>query len=75
MVYIDSPAGTGFSYTPGEVGYYTSDDKTIEDLVVFVAGFFDEHPWLVRQPLYVAGENRELLPHARLFKDLEMCRC
>lgn len=61
VVYIDSPAGTGFSYTPGEETYYTSDDKTIDDLVVFVAGFFDEHPWLARQPLYVAGKSLCLL--------------
>jgi carboxypeptidase C (cathepsin A) len=56
MVYIDSPAGTGFSYTPGDESYYTSDDKTIADLVVFVEGFFEEHPWLTQQPLYVAGK-------------------
>jgi hypothetical protein len=55
IVYIDSPAGTGFSYTPGQDSYHTDDDKTIEDLEVFVAGFMQEHPWLSRQPLYIAG--------------------
>lgn len=55
IVYIDSPAGTGFSYTPGQDSYHTDDDKTVEDLEVFVAGFMEEHPWLSRQPLYIAG--------------------
>jgi hypothetical protein len=56
IVYIDSPAGTGFSHTPDQRVYHTDDDKTIQDLEVFVAGFFEEHPWLRRQPLYIAGE-------------------
>lgn len=55
VLYIDSPAGTGFSYTPGESSYHTNDDKTIDDLEAFVEGFFKEHPWLQRQPLYIAG--------------------
>lgn len=55
VLYIDSPAGTGFSYTPGEAAYHTDDDKTIRDLEVFVEGFFQQHAWLRQQPLYVAG--------------------
>lgn len=56
VLYIDSPAGTGFSYTPGESTYHTDDDRTIRDLESFVAGFFQEHAWLREQPLYIAGK-------------------
>jgi carboxypeptidase C (cathepsin A) len=56
VLYIDSPAGTGFSYTPGQQGPYTTDDgATIGDLQVLVAGFFRQHPELARLPLYIAG--------------------
>lgn len=61
MLYIDSPAGTGFSYTPGETSYHSSDDKAIRDLEVFLRGFFEEHPWLKQQPLYIAGEHGLML--------------
>lgn len=56
IVYIDSPAGTGFSHTPGQRVYHTDDDKTIQDLEVFVAGFFEVYPRLRQQPLIIAGE-------------------
>lgn len=33
MIYVDSPAGTGFSFTGQDAGLATDDDQTTSDLV------------------------------------------
>jgi hypothetical protein len=55
VLYIDSPAGTGFSYSDKTSDYVTNDKLTIDDLEVFVARFFQQYKQLRQLQLYIAG--------------------
>jgi carboxypeptidase C (cathepsin A) len=55
VLYIDSPAGTGFSYADKPSGYVTNDTATIDDLEVFVGRFYEQYRQLRWLQLYVAG--------------------
>jgi serine carboxypeptidase-like clade 1 len=55
VLYIDSPAGTGFSYAEKPSDYVTNDKMTIDDLEVFVARFFEQYKQLQQLQLYIAG--------------------
>ncbi|WIA44590.1 hypothetical protein OEZ86_007312 [Tetradesmus obliquus] len=57
VLYIDSPAGTGFSYADKPSGYVTNDTMSIDDLEAFVAKFFQQYPQLRQLQLYTAGES------------------
>eukprot|EP00879_Flechtneria_rotunda_P016121 GHRR01016863.1.p1 GENE.GHRR01016863.1~~GHRR01016863.1.p1 ORF type:complete len:501 (+),score=113.92 GHRR01016863.1:376-1878(+) len=57
VLYIDSPAGTGFSYSTVADDYWTNDQRTIDDLELFLAKFFVDYPHLRGLQLYVAGES------------------
>lgn len=46
MLYIDSPVGTGFSFTEAEAGYATSDEKVAVDLVEALRQFMLLFPTL-----------------------------
>lgn len=56
VLYIDSPAGTGMSYSKVTNDYATDDDRTIDDLEYFVERFFKEYPELKDLDLYIAGK-------------------
>jgi serine carboxypeptidase-like clade 1 len=57
MIYVDSPAGAGLSYSESEADYHTSDTKTIDDLARFLTGLMEEMPELSNKDLYLAGES------------------
>jgi hypothetical protein len=57
VLYIDSPAGTGFSYAVKPSDYVTNDKMTIDDLEVFVAQFYEQYKQLRQLQLYIAGEG------------------
>jgi serine carboxypeptidase-like clade 1 len=40
VLYVDSPAGSGFSYAPGAESYDTDDERTVDDLVALVRAAF-----------------------------------
>jgi serine carboxypeptidase-like clade 1 len=58
VLYIDSPAGTGFSYADKPSGYVTNDTMTIDDLEVFLARFLEQYRQLRQLQLYIAGAIR-----------------
>ena len=58
MLYVDSPAGTGLSYTEGAKEYKSDDGATIDDLYVFITKWLGIHPEWKGHPLYLAGEGR-----------------
>ncbi|KAF8067133.1 CBP1 [Scenedesmus sp. PABB004] len=58
VVYVDSPAGTGLSWSADRADYATGDGRTLDDLAEFVDRFFAAHPDLAeRRELYIAGES------------------
>lgn len=57
VLYVDSPAGTGLSYTQGATSYATNDTATVEDLYAFLVGWLEQYPEFKGRPLYLAGER------------------
>ncbi|MEW5301933.1 MAG: hypothetical protein WDW36_004757 [Sanguina aurantia] len=58
MIYVDSPAGTGFSYsTNPAVDYHSNDQVTTNDLVDLVDGLFRRYPQLADRDFYISGES------------------
>ncbi|GLI65660.1 hypothetical protein VaNZ11_009262 [Volvox africanus] len=58
IIYVDSPAGAGMSYSGRpEVDYHTNDEYTIADLVAFLGGLTERYPELATAPFFLAGES------------------
>ena len=53
VLYIEQPAGVGFSYPAGPA----NDTMTAIDTVEAIAAFIGYHPELKGRPLYIAGES------------------
>ncbi|KAJ9176107.1 hypothetical protein P3X46_011454 [Hevea brasiliensis] len=57
IIYLDSPAGVGFSYSKNETEYVTGDLKTAADTHSFLLKWFGLYPEFLSNPFYVAGES------------------
>jgi len=57
IIFVDSPAGTGFSYADTTDAYKTDDDKTTLDAYTFILKWFDEYPEFLLNSFYVAGSS------------------
>lgn len=57
MLYVDSPAGVGMSYSETLADYHTNDTATIADLHTFLARWLREFPEFEGADFYVAGES------------------
>ncbi|CAI9786819.1 unnamed protein product [Fraxinus pennsylvanica] len=57
IIFIDWPAGTGFSYSNTSKGYYSSDTKSAKDNYTFLRKWLLNHPMFIKNRLYVAGES------------------
>lgn len=55
VIYIDSPVGTGFSFTKG--GYAQNETKVGDDLYEALQQFFKLFPKLQKNPFFVTGES------------------
>lgn len=55
MIYVEAPAGVGFSYAL-DGNYTTGDDQTSLDNYNFLQGFFKLFPQYRTNPFYIAGE-------------------
>lgn len=55
MLYIDSPAGTGYSFTTG--GFAQNQTKVGEDLYSALVQFFTVFPELQSKPFFATGES------------------
>uniref|UniRef100_A0ACD5W1H7 Uncharacterized protein n=1 Tax=Avena sativa TaxID=4498 RepID=A0ACD5W1H7_AVESA len=57
IIFVDSPAGTGFSYDPTNSGLPPSDTRVVHQLHTFLETWFDEHPEYLSNPLYITGDS------------------
>jgi serine carboxypeptidase-like clade 2 len=57
VLYVDSPAGVGFSYTQNASDYDVGDARTAADLVVFLQGFLQRYPQFQANDFWVTGES------------------
>ena len=55
MIYVDSPAGAGLSFSETSDDYNTNDTRTIDDLYTFLRRLMIIMPELAYQDLYIAG--------------------
>ena len=57
MLYIDQPAGTGFSFTDDLRGYATSQYDVARDLYKAISQFYKVFPEQLSSDFYVTGES------------------
>jgi len=56
MIYIDQPAGVGFS-TATQAGYDSNEEQVANDMYAFLQAFFQAHPEWQLNPFFVFGES------------------
>nr|CAB3459646.1 unnamed protein product [Digitaria exilis] len=57
VIYLDSPAGVGLSYSKNVSDYETGDLKTAADSHTFLLKWFQLYPEFLKNPFYIAGES------------------
>ncbi|XP_040384465.1 serine carboxypeptidase-like 19 [Oryza brachyantha] len=57
IIFVDSPVGTGFSYATTQEGFKSSDTKAVQQLLIFLKEWLQEHPRFSQNPLYIAGDS------------------
>ncbi|KAL9270607.1 Serine carboxypeptidase-like 20-like protein, partial [Drosera capensis] len=57
IIYLDSPVGVGFSYSPNTTDYSTGDLQTASDTHAFLLKWFREYPEFSKNPFYLSGES------------------
>ena len=57
MLYIDQPAGTGFSFTDDARGYATNQYDVSKDLYEALSQFYKLFPGLLKNDFFVTGES------------------
>ncbi|KAI6694397.1 hypothetical protein NL676_022107 [Syzygium grande] len=57
IIYLDSPAGVGFSYSKNSSDYQTGDIKTACDSHTFLLKWFELHLEFLPNPFFIAGES------------------
>ncbi|CAN6344700.1 unnamed protein product [Urochloa humidicola] len=57
VIYLDSPAGVGLSYSNNTSDYETGDLKTAADSHTFLLKWFQLYPEFLKNPFYITGES------------------
>ncbi|KAK4401745.1 Serine carboxypeptidase-like 18 [Sesamum angolense] len=57
IIFIDSPAGTGFSYANTSQAYNNSDSKSAQYNYSFLRKWLLNHPSFLKNRLYIAGDS------------------
>ncbi|KAK4754570.1 hypothetical protein SAY87_002674 [Trapa incisa] len=58
ILFLESPAGVGFSYTNTTTDLYTAGDKrTAEDAYTFLLNWFERFPQYEHRDFYIVGES------------------
>ncbi|CAG7860610.1 unnamed protein product [Brassica rapa] len=57
LLFVDSPAGVGWSYSNTSSDYNTGDKTTASDMLVFLLRWFNKFPELKARHLFLTGES------------------
>lgn len=57
MLYIEQPAGVGFSYSEDKTDYKTGDTRAASDNYLFILEFLRRFPERKTNPFYIASES------------------
>ncbi|XP_042417441.1 serine carboxypeptidase-like 18 isoform X2 [Zingiber officinale] len=57
VIFLDSPLGSGFSYSRKYEGYDANDTIWSEQAYKFLIQWLVEHPQFISNPLYIAGDS------------------
>eukprot|EP00339_Tiarina_fusa_P014055 CAMPEP_0117035920 /NCGR_PEP_ID=MMETSP0472-20121206/25485_1 /TAXON_ID=693140 ORGANISM="Tiarina fusus, Strain LIS" /NCGR_SAMPLE_ID=MMETSP0472 /ASSEMBLY_ACC=CAM_ASM_000603 /LENGTH=415 /DNA_ID=CAMNT_0004745541 /DNA_START=84 /DNA_END=1334 /DNA_ORIENTATION=+ len=57
VIYLEQPAGVGFSTASNPEGYKTGDNETAAENYEFLNGFFSEFPQFAQNELWITGES------------------
>ncbi|XP_042417415.1 serine carboxypeptidase-like 17 isoform X2 [Zingiber officinale] len=57
IIFLDSPLGSGFSYSRKYEGYDANDTIWSEQASKFLLQWLVEHPQFISNPLYIAGDS------------------
>uniref|UniRef100_A0A803M1E1 Carboxypeptidase n=1 Tax=Chenopodium quinoa TaxID=63459 RepID=A0A803M1E1_CHEQI len=57
IIYLDSPVGTGFSFSRNTSDYITGDLKTAKNTHIFLLKWFEMFPERLNNPFFIAGES------------------
>lgn len=57
VLFLEAPAGVGFSYRENSEDYETNDDQTAKDNHQAIRSFFEKFPEFKSNPFFVTGES------------------
>jgi len=57
VLYLEAPAGVGFSFSDDTLEYITDDKKTAKQNYEFLLGWFDLYPEFKANDFYITGES------------------
>lgn len=57
LLFLESPAGVGFSYSNSSSDHATNDAKTAQDSLTFLLGWFKKFPEYATSKLFLTGES------------------
>ncbi|GAQ88391.1 serine carboxypeptidase [Klebsormidium nitens] len=57
MLFVESPAGVGFSYSNTTEDYVVGDERTANDAYQLLVGFFKKFPHYAASDFYISGES------------------
>ncbi|KAL9840562.1 Serine carboxypeptidase-like 43 [Arabidopsis thaliana] len=57
LLFVESPAGVGWSYSNRSSDYNTGDKTTVNDMLVFLLRWFNKFPELKSRDLFLTGES------------------
>ncbi|XP_020702657.2 serine carboxypeptidase-like 2 isoform X1 [Dendrobium catenatum] len=57
IIFLDSPVGTGFSFSNHPQGYETGDKSWSKHAIIFLRKWLIDHQQFLSNPLYIAGDS------------------